>query len=199
MRLITALTTATLAAVTVLGTGSAAHAEQTSITDKRADVLRTTVSEDSEGDYERLSAAASKKSGIDAKGVRFKHGKKTVTITAKFSRLKSGSTIYVEFYKPGRRNASFMLYGWDGSRRADVLDRDFDRACTAKLRTRNGKNGSITVTVKRSCLDDEPKLRMAAGAYRTVMRSEESIDIYADMLSSKKILSPERSRLLKAS
>ncbi|TCI99724.1 hypothetical protein [Aeromicrobium sp. IC_218] len=199
MRLIPALTAAALAAITVLGTGTAAHAEQTSITDKRADVLVTSFSSSDDDDYERLDAAASKKSGIDAKGVRFKHGKKSVTITAKFSRLKSGSTLYVEFYKPGRRSASFTLYGADGSSRAQVLDRDFDRACTAKLRTRNGKNGSITATVKRSCLDDMPKIRMAAAAYRFVPKGDDDITIYGDMLSSKKILTPEKSRLVAAS
>ena len=196
MRLIPALTAAALAAITVLGTGTAAHAEQTTITDKRADVLVTSLLSD---EYERLDAAASKKSGVDAKGVRFKHGKKSVTITVKFSRLKSNSVLYVEFYKPGRKSASFTLVGGDGSRRADVMDRDFDEACTAKLRTRNGKNGSITATVERSCLDDMPKVRMAAAAYRMKPQGDDDVTIYADMLSSRKILTPEKSRLIAAS
>ncbi|WP_019143947.1 hypothetical protein [Aeromicrobium massiliense] len=196
MRLITGLVTTALAVGTVLGTSTAAQAQQSTIKDKRADVLRfDSIESDS---YTRLDSAASKKSGVDAKSVRFDHGRKNVTITVRFSRLKSGSTIYAEFVRAGKKKPSFELYGYD-KQGGDVYNARDKKVCNAKVRTSNGKNGTIRATVRRSCLGNPAKLRISVGVLRLSGGSAESPGYSMDVLSSKKVLTPERSRLLKSS
>ena len=196
MRLTTGLLTAALALGTVLGTSTAAQAQSATIKDKRADVLRfESIESDS---YTRLGSAASKKSGVDAKSVRFDHGRKNVTITVKFSRLKSGSTIYAELFRAGKKKPSFELYGYD-KQGGEVYNARDKKVCNAKVRTSNGKNGSIKVTVRRSCLGDPAKLRIAVGVLRLSGGTADNPGYSMDVLSSKKVLTPERSRLLKSS
>lgn len=196
MRLITGLAATALTVATVLGTSTAAQAQQSTIKDKRADVLSFSSLDDES--YSRLGSTASKKSGVDAKSVRFDHSRKNVTITIRFSRLKSGSTMFAELTRAGKKKPSFELYGYDKQGGA-VYNARGKKVCNAKVRTSNGKNGSITATIRRSCLGNPAKLRLSAGVFRFTGGDAQNPAYVADMLSSKKVLTPERSRLLKSS
>ncbi|WP_165570431.1 hypothetical protein [Aeromicrobium sp. IC_218] len=196
MRLTSLALAAGLATVAVLGTGTAAHAERATIKDKRADVVLTTMWD--EGYQERqLGRTESKKSGIDAKSVRYDHRRRTVSVTVKFSRLKSDAGLSVEFYAPGSDEPDYELHGFLDSSDADVMDAGYEHACSASLKGRKGRNGWMTATVKRSCLGDLPKVRMAATAFR-VVEKDASVLIYGDALSAKKIRTAQKSRALAA-
>jgi hypothetical protein len=197
-RLTTVLATA-LAAVTVLGTAPAAHAERASIKDKRADVVRTTYSADDleVREERRLTKTASRRSGIDATSVRYDHRSKTVSVTVRFARLKSDAGLYAEIYAPGSKKADFEVYGRMGSSVAEVVDPEYDVVCSGDFSSRTGKKGWMRLTVKRSCLGDLRKVRMAAGAYRTVEDGDAFV-VYGDALSAKKVRTPHRTRLLAA-
>ncbi|WP_019144317.1 hypothetical protein [Aeromicrobium massiliense] len=200
MRLTSLVLAAGLATVTVLGTGTAAHAERASIKDKRADVVRTTYAmDDFEVQEERqLNTASSKKSGIDAKSVRYDHRRKTVSVTVRFSRLKSDSGVYVEVYAPGSKKADFEVSGRVGDSQAYVtMPDDYEPICTGDVASRRGKNGWVTVTVDRACFGDLPEVRLAVGAFRTLF-DDDTLVTYHDALSAKKIRTPQKTRLLAA-
>lgn len=200
MRLTSLVLAAGLATVTVLGTGTAAHAEQASLKDKRADVVRTTYSAD---DFEmveerQLNTASSKKSGIDAKSVRYTHRGKTISVTVRFSRLKSDSGVYVEVYAPGSKKADFEVTGGVGDSKAVVsTPDDYEPICFGDVKSRRGKNGWMTITVDRSCFGDLPEVRLAVGAFRTLL-DDDTLVTYHDALSAKKIRTPQKTRLLAA-
>ncbi|TCI99462.1 hypothetical protein E0W78_06930 [Aeromicrobium sp. IC_218] len=115
----------------------------------------------------------------------------------KFSRLKSDAGLSVEFYAPGSDEPDYELHGFLDSSDADVMDAGYEHACSASLKGRKGRNGWMTATVKRSCLGDLPKVRMAATAFR-VVEKDASVLIYGDALSAKKIRTAQKSRALAA-
>jgi hypothetical protein len=200
VRLTSLALAAGLATVTVLGTGTAAHADQASVKDKRGDVVRTTLSADElELQEERhLNKTSSKKSGIDAKGVRFDHDRRTISVTVKFSRLKSDSGLAVELYAPGSEKPDFEASGRVGSSTAPVYStEDYEDVCAGDFTSRRGRNGWMTLTIDRSCLGDLPKVRMAVIASRVIVQDDVYV-IYQDALSATKIRTPQRTRLLSA-
>ncbi|TCI99464.1 hypothetical protein [Aeromicrobium sp. IC_218] len=200
MRLTSLVLAAGLATVTVLGSGTAAHAERASIKDKRADVVRTTYSAD---EYEmveqrQLNTTSSKKSGIDAKSVRFDHDRRTISVTVRFSRLKSGSGMYVGIYAPGSKEPDFQAYGEVGESKSFVYGtEDYEDACSGDFASRRGRNGWMTLTIERSCLGDLPEIRMSVGASRLIQQ-DGALVTYRDALSVKKIRTPQKTRLLAA-
>ncbi|WP_019144203.1 hypothetical protein [Aeromicrobium massiliense] len=198
MRKVSSVATAGLAGVLVLGATAVADADQSTIRDKRADVLVGSVYDEDGDDFRRMNAIESRASGIDITSGRFKHGKKTISVTLRFARLKSNTIVLTEFYVPGRKKAAFTLRATTEHARATVVRGSTGReACTAKLRARRGENGSVTATIRRSCLGSPSKLRMATTAVRFSYRGGELLSA-GDPLSGKKVQSAQKTPFLRS-
>lgn len=134
----------------------------------------------------------------DAKSVRYDHTRTTITVTVRFSRLKSDSGVYAEVYAPGSRKADFEVSGGVDDSKAEVYaPDDYEPICSGDVTSRRGRNGWVTVTVDRSCFGDLPEVRLAVGAARTLFGDDTFVS-YHDVLSTKKIRTPQKTRLLTA-
>ncbi len=184
-------------ALIVGGTTTAAHAQSQTIKDKKGDVVQYDGFEDERGTV--LSTNQSAKSGVDVRSMKVNHKKKSVVLDVKFSQLKKNALLSVVFRVNGKSRESYYMVSTSRSR-ADVYDRKDRRVCSAKLKTRLGKKGSIKATLKRSCLDNPKKLKVSAASVsiENVETDSEQPVFLADVVSKSSVRNPAWSKWLKA-
>jgi hypothetical protein len=194
-RTVTRLVASTaVAAGLVLSAGATAHAEGTNVKDKASDV--TYVPDASEDDYSVLGYQASIDSGVDLRGMRVKHGRKTVTVRLKFAQLSADTRIALEIRSDGRRKPDHQLYALS-SRRAILYNTALDDTCTVPVTTRPGSRGTVSVTIKRSCLDEPDRLKVAATVFRGEV-VQETGPVHLDAVSNTKVQGPSWTKWLRS-
>lgn len=155
-------TTLTAAATTavVVSAGTAAHAESDNVKDRATDVIRYQGADDENGTV--LSYRESIASGTDLRGMRLKHGEKSVSVNLKFADLKKDTQIVVLFRLNGKTNPQRYLFSV-GNRTAYLFDNKLsDDPCTIPLKVKTGRKGTIHAVMKRSCFDDPTKIKATA-------------------------------------
>ena len=196
MRAATRLVASTaVAAGLVLSAGATAHAEGTNVKDKASDVgLVPDVSDT--GTFTVLGYQASIDSGVDLRGMRVRHGRKTVTLRLKFTQLAPDAKISMEFRSNGRRQTDHYLFSVS-SRRGVLLDAKAADTCSVPLTARTGRDGTLYAVIKRSCLGDPERIKVSGGAFRGDLASDNG-SIHADPISNTKIQGPSWTKWLKS-
>ncbi|MET0448663.1 MAG: hypothetical protein ABW004_09660 [Aeromicrobium sp.] len=154
----TALAAAATAAL-LISAGTAAHAESDNVKDKASDVIHIQDIDDENGTV--LGFRDSIATGVDMRGMRLKHGKKSVSVNLKFADLKKDTQIIVLFRLNGKVQPKHFLFNVN-SRSAYLLGQDLDDACTVPLKTKTGRKGTIHAVIKRSCFGDPVKIKATA-------------------------------------
>ncbi len=194
-RVATRLVASTAVAVgLVLSAGATAHAEVTNVKDKASDV--NYAPDVSTEDVTILGYQASIDSGVDLRGMRVNHGKKTVTVRLKFAHLRSDARMLLEIRSDGRRKPDHQLFALS-ARRAILYSDTYDDSCTVPVTTRAGRKGTIFVTIKRSCLNDPDRIKVAATVFRGDLDTASGPG-YADPISNTKIQGPSWTTWLKS-
>ena len=187
---------ATLLTTTIVvgGTATTAHADVTNVKDKASDVIY--VPDSSKDDYSVLGYQASIDSGVDLRGMRVRHGRKTVTLRLKFTQLAPDAKISMEFRSNGRRQTDHYLFSVS-SRRGVLLDAKAADTCSVPLTARTGRDGTLYAVIKRSCLGDPERIKVSGGAFRGDLASDNG-SIHADPISNTKIQGPSWTKWLKS-
>ncbi|MCL8250319.1 MULTISPECIES: hypothetical protein [Aeromicrobium] len=195
MRAVTRLVASTaVAAGLVLSAGATAHADVTNVKDKASDVgFVPDVSGDA---YDVLGYQASIDSGVDLRGMRVNHGDKTVTLRLKFAQLGPDTNISMQFRSNGRREVTHYLFSVS-KRRAIVLDPEASDTCSVPLKTRTGRKGVLSATIKRSCLGNPERIKVSGGAFAGDLASEHG-SVHADPISNTKVQGPSWTKWLKS-
>jgi hypothetical protein len=194
MRLIGRTATALLTTAIVLGgTATAATAQSTTIKDKTSDVV--TYADDNDMNGTALGYADSVASGADVRSIRVSHSKKSVTVTMKFARLKSDTTLSLAF-RPSGKSRPNRVFTTTGRKSGVVYDLKNEARCTAPVSTKLGKGGSVRVTIKRSCLGTPKRLKVSAAAVRFDATTGA---VTYDVVSKSSVRSPSYTKWLKAS
>lgn len=192
----TARAAAVLLASTIVvgGTAATAHAQATTVKDKASDVVTyTSGSEDGTVLGYRDSIA----SGADIRSLKVNHGKKSVTLTVKFAELGPDTTISALFRVNGKKQPSLVLVS-PSPGKADVYNRKGKKVCSARVTTRTGTKGFVKAVVKRSCLKNPKKIRVAADATAAVS-SGGTFSVHYDVVSKNSVRTPTWTKTLKAS
>ena len=111
------------------------------------------------------AASDSAASGVDIRSLKVDHGTKKVTVTLKFSNLKSSTTASIAF-RPGNKHQPNRVLINTGRRSGEVYDLNYKAKCAVPLKTKLGKGGYVKATIKRSCLGKPTKIKVTASAYR---------------------------------
>lgn len=162
MRTITRAAAAVLTTTLALGAGVApALADTATVKDKASDVIRFANLDDDRGTI--LGYSESVASGLDLRSMRVKHTKKSVAVKLRFSRLNNQATAFVYFKLPGESVPTRFLLTVSKKEGQLVSFENNKKGCTVPLTTRTGTNGYINAVVKRSCLDNPKRVKVAAG------------------------------------
>lgn len=139
--------------------GTAAHAESDNVKDRATDVIHYQNFDDIDGTV--LGYRESIETGADLRGLRLKHGEKSVSVNLKFADLKKSTQLVVLFRLNGKTRPQRYLFS-AGSRSGVVLDNTFDESCTVPLKVKTGRKGTIHAVIKRSCFDEPTKIKATA-------------------------------------
>lgn len=155
---------ATLLTTTIVvgGTATSAFAQAATVKDKSADVISYADEKDEQGTV--LGYSDSVASGADIRSLKVDHGKKKVTVTLKFSNLKSTTTASIVFRPDNKRQPNRVLVN-TGRKSGEVYDLKYKARCAVPLKTKLGKGGYVKATIKRSCLGTPKKLKVTASSY----------------------------------
>lgn len=155
---------ATLLTATVVigGTATSASAQAATVKDKSADVISYADENDEQGTV--LGYSASVASGVDIRSLKVDHGKKKVTVTLKFSNLKSTTSASIVF-RPGNKRQPNRVLVNTGRKSGEVYDLKYKVRCAVPLKTKLGKGGYVKATIKRSCLGSPKKLKVTASSF----------------------------------
>ena len=167
MRILAHLSAALVSATVVLAsTVVAASAQETTITDKRADVVQYDGRDDDSGTV--LGADDSVSTGVDATSARIRHTKKYVTILMRFENLTGGRVLsYAGLAVNGTGTTSYWIYNRGSKSTVTVLNRAQTKVlCTGAFTQKAGKNGSLYLRVARSCLGYPHKIKAQTGLWR---------------------------------
>ena len=194
--------------VAVLATGaSAAHADATSITDKRSDVVL-----DGRVGGDRTAEQKSVARGLDATSFRLNHGAKYVSLEVTFAHLQkpTGDLNYgASFVLTDGRSADeggvrYLAHGaFTGDAPAfDVYDSEGGHLCGADSpsgigltpTTVYGTNGYVYVQMPRVCVDVVSRLRATA---TVAAHSPSAKDRYQEFVSSTKYKTAKRTAYVK--
>lgn len=195
MRHVSRLVTPMVVAVgLVLTAGATANAEGTNVKDKASDV--NYVPDISKEDVTILGYQASIDSGVDLRGMRVRHGKKTVTLRLKFAQLAPDAKISMEFRSNGRRQSDHYLFSVS-TRRAVLLESKAFDTCSVPLTVKTGRKGTLYAVIKRSCLGDPERIKVSGGVFRGDLDSMSGPG-YADPISNTKVQGPSWTKWLKS-
>lgn len=181
--------------VIVAGTTAAAQAESTTLKDKSSDVVSLAGFDDEQGT--QLGYADSVASGVDLRSMKVKHSKKSVTITLRFSELKSDTMVSAMFRLDGKSQPQRDLTS-TSRKRAVITDNKGKKRCSVPLTTTTGTGGSVRAVIKRSCLGDPKKIKVAAAAYVFDVKQDD-FSARVDVLSPTNIRTETYTKWLKAS
>lgn len=177
----------TVVAGALLVTAAAgAQADEANLKDRASDVVSITDNEDDEGT--RLSFQDSIASGVDLRGMRVRHGNETVSIRLKFARLDPRATVSIPFRLDGKARPGRFLFQLD-RRRAFVLTDQLEEACSVPLAAKTGTRGTITVSIKRTCLGDPERIKVAAYVFGGDIE-DETAPAFIDVLSPRNLYTP---------
>jgi hypothetical protein len=200
MRTLTRLTASGfVAAAMIATTASGAHAQSTTVKDKRADVLYYASADATKPEV--LGKSASIKSGVDVTKVKYDYSKKRLKVKISFSKLASSKvyfTTYVSF-KGAQWGPNFVISNNGSKKKAKVLDGATNKnVCSAKLKRDTGNKGSISFEFKRKCFDTKQPL-----AFLTVVSADKSGKnpdgaYYIENVSPKKVKQATFTKFLKA-
>ncbi|MFI5425989.1 hypothetical protein [Aeromicrobium sp. UC242_57] len=202
MRTITHLLVGGLATTAILtGTAVTATAQSDKITDKRADVVQyDDFEEDEAGTI--LDRADSLASGIEATSATVKHSKKSIKVTIRFADLtrqevQAGAVVRVK----GSKQPRYLISSISRKKVAvyDLKGDEMKQLCTGKQTKKAGKKGTITFSVKRTCLKKPKAIKVQTGVSRFINFDNESFTIYQEVISSSRVRTPESTKWLKAS
>lgn len=203
MRTIARLLAAGLATTAlVAASATPASAQSQRIKDKRADVVRYEARDDDNGDKATvLDRKASVATGLDATQSTIKHSKKSLTVTIKFSKLTK-HRVYVHTYirfKGAKNQAQFIVLNHGSNKKVSIYDRALEHTfCTAKLKRKTGKSGSISFKIKRKCLDS-PKAIKATTSLMTYPDGRVGDTYLSESISSSHVTRASWSKWLKSS
>jgi hypothetical protein len=140
--------------------GTAAHAQTDNLKDRATDVIHYENFDDEDGKV--LSYRDSSASGVDLRGMRLKHGKKSVSVNLKFANLSKNTQAIVMFRLDGKSEPQRFLFNVS-SRSGLVMDlTSSDEGCTVPLKTKTGRKGTIHAVIDRECLGDPVKVKATA-------------------------------------
>lgn len=198
MRNLTRAFASAVAAVGILaGSITAANAQGQTIKDKRADVVKF----DKPGDSTptRLNKSRSAKSGIDIREMKVSYSKKALTIKVTTAKLAKSNVAFIGEVRIKGSKRGYYVGTIGSSKKALVFDlRTGEEPCSGTVRRKSGKNGSITVSVKRSCL--KAKVVRARAALNRDLDPKDPASAYlVDWLSPKHTKKPSYSKWLKVS
>lgn len=188
--------TAVASTALLMSTGVAAHAQSVTVKDKSSDVVVIS-SDDANADGTVLGYQDSLDSGADVRSLKVKHTKKSISITVKLAQLDPEAVLSVGFKVPGKSEPQWTL-ARTGRTKAEVYDVKEKKACNAPLTVKDGAKGSFKATIKRSCLKDPKKIKVAA-AVSTVELGDNSISFKHDAVSASSVRTPTYTKWLKAS
>lgn len=189
--------TAVASTALLMSTGLAASAQSVSMKDKSSDVVELS-SDDLDGNGEVLGYQDSLDSGADVRSMKVKHTKKSLSVTLKFAELKRDTSITVAIKVPGKSEPRWFVSGVSPSK-AEVFTPKGKSVCSARQTVKTGSGGSIKVVVKRSCLDDAKKLKIAAAAGTVEFEGADKFIVKQDAVSPNAIRTPSYTKWLKAS
>lgn len=201
MRTLIHLTVGAAAAVAlVTGSTVASSAQSQTLKDKRADVVQYEGYEDDDGVV--LDRTASVRSGFDATRATIKHGKKSLRVTMRFAELGTGPVqVYGSIRIKGKKSwPSYQIIS-GSSTRVDVYNRSYSRyLCSGKITRKNGKNGTISYTIDRSCLKKPKALKVQTGVYGfDGDPTQEDVTIFDESISPSKVRSTSNTTWLRPS
>lgn len=150
-------------ALAVAGTATAASAHTDTVKDKASDVL-SFADQTTDEKGTQLGYADSVASGVDLRSMRVKHTKKSVAIKVTFSNLARATTVYASVRVDGKSRPSRIVVN-TGENKGKVFNARFDKRCTVPVTHKYGRGGSVSFVVKRSCLGDPQRVKVAASAF----------------------------------
>jgi hypothetical protein len=172
------------AALVAAGT-STAQAGTDDVKDKASDVIRYQDFDDENGTV--LSYRDSIASGVDMRGMRLRHGKKSVSVNLKFAQLTRDTQVIVLFRLNNKVQPQRFLFS-AGNREAILIgDEDPEETCDVPLKVKTGRKGTIHAVIDRSCFGDPVKIKATAVVSSSELDAEDGpyVDDY---------LSPTRTR-----
>lgn len=180
MRTIHRAVVATIATTALLGsTAAAAHATTDTIKDKASDVVRYDTTGPDAGVV--LGYADSFASGTDLRSLRAKHTDRSVSITLRFARLGRDTRATVPLRLDGKKRPQRFLIT-TGRHKGEIVDSESKKLCSVPITTTLGASGSIHAVIKRSCLDDPDKVKVAAFATIATVQGDD-VTILQDVVS----------------
>jgi hypothetical protein len=150
-------------ALAVAGTATAASAQTGTVKDKPSDVVSYADMNDQQGT--QLSYSDSVASGADLRSLTVDHSTKKVVVTLKFADLKSTTSVFVDFRPNNKRQPDRVLVN-TGLKSGEVYTAKGKVRCAVPLKTKLGRGGYVTATIKRSCLGTPKKVKVTATAVR---------------------------------
>lgn len=206
MRTIAHLVAGGLAATAlVAGSAVSATAQSEKIADKRADVVHIfDLFSDPEDPGTVLDREASIATGIDATSATIKHGKKSLKVTIKFAKLTKESFILQSSVrvKGAKQSPKYGITN-DGMKKSIyVYSASTDKKlCSAKMKRKTGNKGSISFTIKRSCLGNPKSVKLQTGlfAFPDGFENEDTLAVNVESISPKKLRTPAWTKWLKSS
>jgi hypothetical protein len=183
-------------ALAVAGTAAAASADTDTVKDKASDVL-SFADQTTDENGTQLGYADSVASGVDLRSMRVKHTKQSVAIKATFSNLAKTTIITASVRVDGKAKPSRLVFN-TGRKKATVINARDEERCTVPVTHKYGRGGSVNFVVKRSCLGDPRRVKVAVSAIDAGIATDNG-SFKADAVSPKNVRGSSYTSWLKAS
>lgn len=188
------------AAALVASSTTVASAQSQTIKDKRADVVQYDGYDDDWGTI--LGWSASVATGLDATKATVKHGKKSLRVTMRFAELGTDQVqVYGAIRIKGKKSWPSYQVISGASNRVDVYNRSYSKyLCSGKMTRKNGKGGSISYVIDRSCIKKPKAIKVQTGLYAfDGDPSRDDVTIFDESISAKNTRTTTNTKWLKSS